>query len=255
MLKNKDLLTLLIRIFLGYIFLSAGVCKLTHGNFGQMIGPPWLEERLAAYGLGLFAQVVALSQVVCGALLLSQRFSLLGAVMLVPMNVAILAVTVSQQWAGTPGINAALLLLNLSLLAMEHPKFRFLLQADKTFNIKPTSTDRIGQNVFSWLGLGFCLLTLAAAPFHLVLTTVFAVSAFAAFALTLTRNGIRHKLDVLLLILPFVAMIVLTLGRRIPFAGFVLAGLVLVEALLLVIRLVLGARNRKGITQATAALS
>src|SRR5687768_14812442 len=98
MLKNKDLLTILIRLFLGYIFFSAGICKLTHGEFGQIIGPPWLEEGLAKYGLGLFAQVVAISQVICGTLLLSQRFSLLGAVMLVPMNVAILAVTVSMKW-------------------------------------------------------------------------------------------------------------------------------------------------------------
>lgn len=255
MLKNKDLLALLIRIFLGYIFLSAGICKLTHGNFGQIIGPPWLEERLAEYGLGLFAQVVAVSQVVCGALLLSQRFSLLGAVMLVPMNISILAVTISQQWAGTPSINAVLLLLNLSLLAMEYPKFRFLLQANTTFKIKPTRIDQIGHNVFSWLGLAFCFLAMAAASFNLVLTNLFAVLAFSTFALTIIRKGVQDKLDVFLLTFPFVTMIVLTLGRVITFAEPLLALLVLVEALLLAVRLFLGARRKRETTQPEAALS
>ncbi|MBC5991936.1 DoxX family protein [Pontibacter cellulosilyticus] len=255
MLKNKDLLTLLTRIFLGYIFLSAGICKLTHGNFGQIIGPPWLEERLAAYGLSLFAEVVAVSQVVCGALLLSQRFSLLGAVMLVPMNIAILAVTVSQQWAGTPFINAVLLLLNLFLLVREYPKFSFLLQLNTTFKIKPTRIDQIGQNVFSWLSLGFSFLTMAAASYNLVLTNLFAVLAFASFALTIIYKGVQHKLDVLLLTLPFVTMTVLTLGRIIPFAEPLLALLVLVEALLLIVRLLLGLRRRGETTQAATALS
>ncbi|WP_299761612.1 DoxX family membrane protein [uncultured Pontibacter sp.] len=255
MLKNKDLLSLLIRIFLGYIFLSAGICKLTDGNFGQIIGPPWLEERLAEYGLGLFAQVVAVSQVVCGALLLSQRFSLLGAVMLVPMCIAILAVTVSQQWAGTPYINAVLLLLNLSLLAMEYPKFRFLLQANTAFKIKPTSIDRIGHNMFSWLGLGFSFLAMAAASYNLVLTNVFAVLAFATFAFTIISKVVENKLDVLLLTLPFVTMIVLTLGRIIPYAEPLLAVLLLVEALLLIIRLILGAKRKRETTQPAAALS
>ncbi|MCX2741521.1 DoxX family membrane protein [Pontibacter anaerobius] len=255
MLKNKDLLSLLIRVFLGYIFLSAGVCKLTHGNFGQIIGPPWLEERLAAYGLGLFAQVVAVSQVVCGALLLSQRFSLLGAIMLVPMNVAILAVTVSQQWVGTPVVNTFLLLLNLWLLAMAYPKFRFLLQSNTAFQVTPTTLDRIGQNVYSWLGLGFSLLTLAAAPVNLLLTNMFALLAFAAFALTLTRSDVQHKLDVLLLSLPFVAMAVLTLGKSITKAEWYLGGLVLAEALLLVARLFMGARKRGESVQASAAIT
>jgi uncharacterized membrane protein YphA (DoxX/SURF4 family) len=128
MIRVKDFLILLTRLFLGYIFLSAGFCKLTHGHFGQLIGPPWLEERLAEFGLAMFARVVAYSQILCGALLLSQRFSLLGAIMLVPMNISILAVTVSLNWQGTPYVNTVFLLLNLFLIVYEWRKLRFLLQ-------------------------------------------------------------------------------------------------------------------------------
>jgi uncharacterized membrane protein YphA (DoxX/SURF4 family) len=104
------------RIFLGLIFFSSGLAKLTHGLTPGLIGPVWLEERLAQYGLGLWAQFVACSQVLIGALLLSRRFATLGAVMLVPMLANILVVTISLQWRGTPYVNAVLLAMNLFLL-------------------------------------------------------------------------------------------------------------------------------------------
>lgn len=104
------------RLFLGLIFLTAGMGKLTHGGFPGLIGPVWLEERLATYGLGLFAQFVAWSQLLIGLLLLSKRFALIGAIMLVPMLANIFVITVSLQWRGTPYVNAVLLAMNALLL-------------------------------------------------------------------------------------------------------------------------------------------
>ncbi|MFD2247408.1 DoxX family membrane protein [Pontibacter ruber] len=244
MLSNKDLLTVLIRLFLGYIFFSAGVCKLTHGAFGQLIGPPWLEEALAKHGLGLFAQVVAVSQVICGMLLLSQRFSLLGAIMLVPMNVAILAVTVSMQWQGTPYVNAVFLLLNLLLLGLERRKFGFLLQQNKACIITPSATDPIGQDRYSWLGIVFCLLTLLMAFVSITLTTLFSLLAFVCFALTIVRSGLLTKLDAVLVLLPFLGMISVTYGGLHQAMQLAVLAIVSIEALLLCYRLYLGSRNK-----------
>ena len=117
-----------IRVFLGLIFFSSGLAKLTHGLTPGLIGPIWLEERLAQYGLSLWAQFVAWSQLLIGALLLSQRFALLGAVMLVPMLVNILVVTISLQWRGTPYVNAVLLAMNLFLLWVDRERLKPLLQ-------------------------------------------------------------------------------------------------------------------------------
>jgi uncharacterized membrane protein YphA (DoxX/SURF4 family) len=113
-----------IRLFLGITFFSSGMAKLTHGDFPGFIGPVWLEERLAQYGLAFFARFVAWSQVGVGLLLLSQRFATLGAVMLVPMLTNILVVTISLQWRGTPYVNAVLLAMNLVLLAADARKLR-----------------------------------------------------------------------------------------------------------------------------------
>ncbi|MBC3539433.1 DoxX family membrane protein [Rufibacter sediminis] len=150
MIKNKDFLVLLTRLFLGYVFFSAGICKLTHGNFGQLIGPPWLEERLAEYGLAFFAQVVAVSQVVIGALLFSQRFSTLGAVMLVPINISILAVTISQNWSGTPYVNAVFLGLNVALLLYEYQRFKFLFSAEAIAPVGPSALEKYRNGRLPW---------------------------------------------------------------------------------------------------------
>ena len=243
MIQNKTLFIVLIRLFLGYIFFSAGVCKLTHGQFGQLIGPPWLEESLAEYGLGLFAQVVAIAQVICGSLLLSQRFSLLGAIMLVPMNVAILAVTVSMNWVGTPFVNAVFLLLNFVLLGLEHQKFHFLFRPMQVYTLVPSKTDAIGLNKYSWIGLAFCLITLAMTFVSITLTNVFALLAFAGFALTIVHSGIFKLQDVALLILPFLAMAAVTLGGMLQIMLPVTVILV-AEALLLSYRLYLGRRRK-----------
>ena len=245
MIKNKDMTLLLVRLFLGYIFFSAGVCKLTNGQFGQLIGPPWMEEALAKHSLGLFAQVVAVSQAVCGALLLSQRFSLLGAIMLVPMNVAILAVTVSMNWVGTPYVNTVFLGLNLMLLLMERQKFSFLFKPTATHTIQPANTDQFGQNVYSWLGLGLSLLVMVAARYNITVTNVLALLAFTCFALTILASVRLAPVDKLLLTLPFVAMGIVTLADRngisVPALLLVLAA----ETILLATRMVSAMQKNK----------
>lgn len=129
------------RLFLGLIFFTSGMGKLTHGNFPGIIGPVWLEERLAEYGLSLFARFVAYSQVLVGLLLLSQRFATLGAVMLFPMLMSIFVVTVSLQWRGTPYVNAFFLFLNAGLLIADFHKLKFLLTDDIT-DLKPLKIKR-----------------------------------------------------------------------------------------------------------------
>jgi hypothetical protein len=63
---------------------------------------PWLIEVLAKHQLGLFAEFIAISQIIIGFCLLVKRFATLGAVMAVPMFLNILMVTISQDWRGTP---------------------------------------------------------------------------------------------------------------------------------------------------------
>jgi uncharacterized membrane protein YphA (DoxX/SURF4 family) len=122
-MRLLDLYLLLIRLLLGYIFASAGLCKLTGGMFGQLIGPPTADMLPGLEGIWPF---LAVSQVLVGALVLSGRWSLLGLLALLPLNVGILAYTIGNHWTGTPFVNGFFVLLNLLALAAEWPSLRFL---------------------------------------------------------------------------------------------------------------------------------
>lgn len=127
MKKRHHQFIILLRVFLGLVFFTAGMSKLydTH-QFPGLIGPVWLEERLAEHGLALYARFIAWSQVIAGLLLFTQRFATLGAVLTFPIILNIFVVTVSLEWQGTPYVNFALLLLNLWLLLYDYHKFKFI---------------------------------------------------------------------------------------------------------------------------------
>lgn len=137
-----------IRFFLGLIFFTAGMAKLTQ-NFPGIIGPVWLEERLEVYHLGVYAKFIAWSQVVIGLLLLTQRFATLGAIMLFPMISNILMVTISLEWKGTPYVNAFLLLLNLILLLWDYNKLKILF-LEKTDQLESVKVKRSAFQDLMW---------------------------------------------------------------------------------------------------------
>lgn len=107
---------------LGLIFLSGGMSKMM--PFPGVIGPVWLEERLAEHGLGMFARFIAWSEAIIGLLLLTKQTRVLGAIALVPMLANILMVTVSMSWRGTPWIITFFLVNNLFLLAFHFQRWR-----------------------------------------------------------------------------------------------------------------------------------
>ncbi|MBK8965567.1 MAG: hypothetical protein IPM36_02590 [Lewinellaceae bacterium] len=123
MMKTLMLLRNIACVCLGLVFFTSGMAKLYAGHaFPGIIGPVWLEDELAKFGLGLFARFVATGQVLVGFLLLTLRFSTLGAVMLVPVVLNILVVTISLEWRGTPWVVAFFLASNLFVLAVDYRK-------------------------------------------------------------------------------------------------------------------------------------
>jgi uncharacterized membrane protein YphA (DoxX/SURF4 family) len=109
--------------FLGLIFFTSGMAKLFwEHRFPGIMGPVWLEDKLTAYDLGLFVRFIGYAQVLIGFLLLTLRFTTLGAVALVPMLLNIFIITISQHWQGTPYVIAFFFLLNLYLLFYDQQK-------------------------------------------------------------------------------------------------------------------------------------
>lgn len=237
-MKTKDFYALLIRLFLGYIFASAGLCKLTDGQFGQLIGPPWLIKELAKYDLELFGQFIAFSQVLVGMMVMSQRYSVLGLIMLVPVNVSILMVTISQNWKGTPYVDSVFVALNILALLYEWKSLKFLLLPDTSEIKVPAKVNELFPNVW-WgtLGIGFGALgsLLGAWSFPAALT--FGALAFVSMYVNVFTFQSYFLLEKIILGLSGAAILTVT------FAGFfqkvmmlLLGGLILLIFVLLLIR-------------------
>jgi uncharacterized membrane protein YphA (DoxX/SURF4 family) len=171
---------LLIRIFLGFIFFGAGMSKLYFDHqFPGIIGPVWLEDELAPYGLGFYARFIAASQILVGLLLLTQRFATLGAILLFPVILNIFVVTISLEWSGTPYVNGFFLLLNTWLLIYDWPKLKFIF-SDSSDSVKPILLKRKSVKADKiWIGLSIIILfSVPISYFHLKLAWGICLLAF-----------------------------------------------------------------------------
>ncbi len=153
--RQKRIMLNLIAIFLGFTFFGAGMSKLfADHQFIGWIGPTWLVERLEEYGLGFYGKFIAYSQVLIGYLLITTRYKLIGAVMLVPMLLNILMITISLEWRGTPYVLGFLLFLN-GLILWHYRDFWYILlhegNGDKRLRLKGNKTP-FGDSIW-FLGL------------------------------------------------------------------------------------------------------
>lgn len=163
-----------ISIFLGFTFWGAGMAKLffEHKFFGW-IGPVWLIEELSKHGLGMYGTFIAYSQVIIGYLLVTNRYKLLGGIMMLPMILNILMVTISLEWRGTPYVLTFLLGLNLILLWQYRDFFRPLLDEGKTSVYLKQRRKRTWLGHLTWLsGLGMQLLAIQVSYLNWILACV-----------------------------------------------------------------------------------
>lgn len=226
----KDFNGLLIRLFLGYLFTSSGLCKLTEGHFGQLIGPPLLIQELTPHGLRTFGFFIAISQVMVGALVLSQRYSLLGLIMLVPMNLGILMVTISQNWQGTPYVDAVFTLLNLGALLYEWQSLKFLVLPEQTSLSFPPKT-----NVYfpAWrmplAGIVLFVLACILSRFNVVMTSVMATVAYGLMYMNVLGNKAVRVLQRWTLAMSFIAILSFTwvglFHKSLPFSPMIIIGM------------------------------
>lgn len=127
------------QVVLAVIYLSAGLSKLFH-DVPNIIGPVQLIDELAKHNLALFGYFIALMQAVVGALLLSQRFRLIAALMLLPMHICITIIPISLGWHGTPWVNTVLLLMLFTLLYDDRTRLEGLVRADAKLGISSEKT-------------------------------------------------------------------------------------------------------------------
>ncbi|SFQ59884.1 hypothetical protein [Hymenobacter arizonensis] len=149
------------RLLLGALMLGGGLYKLSDNHLPGLMGPPLDHAFLAEHSLEIFAQFIGVAQLLIGLLLLSVRFSLLGAVLMVPMWLNIIFLTWSQHWTGTPFLTTGFLVLNIGLLLHDYPRLKWLLYppADAAgFQTQRLYTAPLPIEILWWLGIAVVII-------------------------------------------------------------------------------------------------
>ncbi|HCX20486.1 MAG: DoxX protein [Flammeovirgaceae bacterium] len=133
--RSLRIFVFLIRIALGLLFVYGGVQKFIpkppRSKTEAAAELPGHVVKIKEYiggmkGTGYFWPVLGVTEIVCGLLLLSQVFALLGAVMLVPvtLHIFLFHLFLEPHERGELLLTALYLLANIGLIAYEFPKLK-----------------------------------------------------------------------------------------------------------------------------------
>lgn len=145
------------RYLIGSAFVFASIIKIRGSRFtaesGELnpIDSSWhLFETL--YQSGLYWKFLGMGQLIAGFLLMTQRYSKLGAVINLPIIANVFAITISYYFAYTPVITGLMLLANIMLILWDWNSLKVLI------NLKPNLDERkrLEQDVI-WQILGLSL--------------------------------------------------------------------------------------------------
>jgi uncharacterized membrane protein YphA (DoxX/SURF4 family) len=119
----------IVRIALGVLFIAYGAWKVGDGYvpLAETDHPVGLFFRFME-DTGFWWDLVGWTQIVAGVLLITQRFATVGALILLPVVVNILAVNVSlyPAFGATIYLTGVTLALTLFLVAYDYPKWKYV---------------------------------------------------------------------------------------------------------------------------------
>lgn len=108
------------------------------------------------YQSGLYWQFIGIGQLIAGGLLMTQRYSKLGALVNLPIITNIFVITLSYEFANTPLVTGLMLLANVLLIVWDWDTLKVL------FNLPPNlnKTTRLEQDsLWQIIGLALFLFT------------------------------------------------------------------------------------------------
>jgi len=185
-LKEKVWLQIFViytRYLIGGTFVFASLIKLKGNRFTSdngidaPINSAWhFFETM--YQSGIYWKFIGLGQLIAGLLLMTQRYSKLGALVYLPIITSVFVITISYHFTGTPVIAGLILLANLILIAWDWNELKILvnkppviettkrLEQDMIWELTGvvlfifTFTYRLlidAYNIFFWAGICFVI--------------------------------------------------------------------------------------------------
>lgn len=165
--KQKRLfqvLTIGLRYLIGSAFVFASIVKIESQRFTSISGESspidssWHYFE-TMYRSGLYWNFIGWGQLIAGFLLMSQRFSTLGAVAFLPIITNVFFVTISYYFAGTPVITFLMLIGNIYLLLWDWNKLKFIVLPNPT-SYQDNDPAFMKHNAWFYLGIFYFITTI-----------------------------------------------------------------------------------------------
>lgn len=166
-LKQQILVKLFViylRYLIGFAFVFASIVKIRGERFTSIpASEPVGYFFEAMYQSGFYWNFLGWAQLISGALLMSQRFSTVGAMVFFPVILNVCLITHSVDFgSGTPTITTLMLLGTTFLLLWDYKKWMILFQRDHTIYLDMTKEPEdklMNDGIWTIAGVLFVLLT------------------------------------------------------------------------------------------------
>jgi apolipoprotein N-acyltransferase len=187
-----------LRFLIGFAFVFSSFIKIKGERFTSIsVNDPVGYFFEAMYQTGMYWNFLGWSQLITGCLLMSQRFSTVGAMVFLPVILNVFMITHSIDFGmGTPLITLLMLLGTLFLLLWDYKKWIILFKPDHKIKLDLTSEpeDRFMTHPI-WIITGVTFIALTAFV-HLTgtkHTTVWAISMLITGLIPLPIMLVRYR--------------------------------------------------------------
>lgn len=160
------LFVIYLRYLIGFAFIFASIIKIKGEQFTSI--PPTEPVGYffeAMYQSGFYWNFLGWAQLIAGSLLMSQRFSTIGALAFFPIILNVCLITISVNFGtGTPVITTLMLLGTVFLILWDYKKLGILFKQDHQIKIDLTNQvkdDLMTDPVWTIAGITFIGLTVA----------------------------------------------------------------------------------------------
>lgn len=161
-LKWITIFVIYLRYLIGGAMVFSSIIKIKGGRFTTLHGinePIHSASHLfeTLYQSGIYWRFLGWSQLLAGMILMTQLYSALGAVMMLPITINIFVITISYYFAGTPIITSLLLLANVFLIVWEYEKLIPLFKSGEYQLSYTTTANKLIESDKLWAYLGVLL--------------------------------------------------------------------------------------------------
>lgn len=202
------LFVIYLRYIIGFAFVFASIVKIKGERFTSIPSTEPVGYFFEAmYQSGYYWNFLGWAQLISGSLLMSQRFSTIGALTFLPVILNVCIITNSVNFgSGTPIITTLMLLGTLFLVLWDYKKWIILFQEDHKIKLDLTNQPEdkfMTDPIWTVTGVTFIILTVGVQIVKptqgivLIWLTAMLVIGLIAFVIGLIRNQNRKKIAAL----------------------------------------------------------